>query len=87
VSGDDDQPEVEISIDARRFAGVFANASQVEAKPDEFTIDFIRVDPRQPRGMVVARVTVSPNFMRSFLDQGERVWQTWVDSTPPPGGP
>ena len=76
--------EPEITIDARRFAGVWANAVQIDAKSDELTIDFIRVDPRLPRGMVVARVTLSPKFMRALLDQAERVWQTWVDRSMPP---
>ena len=84
MTGDDDQPEVEITIDARRFAGVWANASRVDAGVDDFTIDFIRVDPRQPRGMVVARVTLSPGFMRDFVDDCETVWQTWAERSMPP---
>ena len=81
---DGTEPDVEITIDARRFVGVWANAARVDAKSDEFTIDFIRIDPRQPRGMVVSRVTLSPNFMRDFLDDAEGVWQTWADRSLPP---
>jgi hypothetical protein len=86
-SNEDDEgsePDVEISIDARRLAGVWANSARVDAKSDEFTIDFIRVDPWQPRAMVVSRVALSPNFVREFLDEAERVWQTWADRTLPP---
>ena len=68
----------EIVIDARRFAGVWANAVEVEARPDEVTMDFIRMDPVASRGMVVARVTCSPTFFRNFVDKLEGVWQTWV---------
>ncbi len=52
---EDDPPE--ITIDARPFAGVLANGVRVTGKSDEFTIDFVRLDPVEPRGMVVARVT------------------------------
>jgi hypothetical protein len=50
----------------------------VNAQLDEFTIDFVRMDPVQPRGMVVARVTGSPPFLRKFIDELEQVWQDWV---------
>lgn len=35
-------------IDVRRFAGVRAKA--VEVRPDEVTVDFIRMDPVEPAG-------------------------------------
>jgi hypothetical protein len=41
--------DVEVTIDRRRFAGVWANACKAIAHTDEVTIDFIRVDPREPR--------------------------------------
>ena len=55
MSEGDDGPE--ITIDARRFAGVWANAIRVNGGHDEITMDFARLDPVEPRGMVVARVT------------------------------
>jgi hypothetical protein len=61
---EDDQPE--IMIDARRFAGVWANAVRVNGSQDEITIDFARLDPVEPRGIVVARVTRSPPFLRTL---------------------
>lgn len=70
--------EPEITIDARRFAGVWANAIEVEARADEVTMDFIRMDPVEARGMVVARVTCSPTFFRTVVDKLESVWQTWA---------
>lgn len=49
------EEESEVTIDARRFAAVCANAVEVEAWADEVTMDFIRMDPVESRGMVVAR--------------------------------
>ena len=57
----------EITIDARRFAGVWANAVRVNGSHDEITIDFARLDPVEPRGIVVSRVTCSPLFLRTHL--------------------
>jgi hypothetical protein len=68
----------EITIDGSRFVGVWANAVRVEASADEVTMDFIRIDPVEARGMVVARVTCSPAFLRNFVDKLEGVWQTWA---------
>ena len=34
--------------------------------------------------MVVARVTLAPGFMRSFVDQCEAVWHTWAERSLPP---
>ena len=73
---DGDEPDV--TIDAERFAGVWANAVEVEAWPDEVTMDFIRMDPVESRGMVVARVTCSPAFLRTLVDRLEAVWQNWA---------
>ena len=73
-----EEEESEVTIDARRFAGVWANAVEVEAWADEVTMDFIRMDPVESRGMVVARVTCSPTFLRTLVDRLEGVWQDWA---------
>jgi hypothetical protein len=83
VSEGEYPPEIDVTIDARRFQGVWANAVRLDAKPDAFTLDFIRVDPREGRGMVVARVTCSPHFARSLIDDLERLWQTWAEQSLP----
>lgn len=65
--------EPEITIDARRFAGVWANAIRVNGGHDELTMDFARLDPVESRGVVVARVTCSPAFVRTIIDELGRV--------------
>lgn len=69
---------VEVTIDRRRFAGVWTNACRAIAHADEVTIDFIRLDPREPTGIVVARITCSPKFLRELSDDLERVWHDWA---------
>jgi hypothetical protein len=81
---DEDLENYDITIDARRFAGVWANAVRVSHDVAEFTVDFIRLDPRQPRGMVVSRVTVTPPCFRDSIDRMEASWQTWLWRTMPP---
>jgi hypothetical protein len=76
--------DVDLAIDRRRFAGVWANACRAIAHSDEVTVDFVRVDPREPSGMVVARITFSPQFLRHLMDDLERVWHEWVGRSEPP---
>ncbi len=78
--------DAEVTIDRRRFAGVWANASKAIAHLDEVTIDFIRVDPREPAAIVVARITCSPKFLRDLIDDLENVWQDWVWQSEPRNG-
>ena len=80
--GNHDEPEV--TIDARRFAGVWANAVRVNGSNDEITMDFVRLDPVEPRGIVVSRVTCSPQFLRTLMDELERVWHDWMWGSSPP---
>ncbi len=76
--------DLEVPIDDLQIAGVWANLVWIAPRADEFTLDFIRVDPREPRGAIVARVALSPRLMRQFLDDGEMSWQTWSESGLPP---
>ena len=46
------------------LAGVFANDVHIFVDPEHVTLDFVRVDPRNPReGVVVARVAVPPSYI------------------------
>lgn len=70
--------DFDISIDLERARGVWANSSRAVALVDEATIDFVRLDPFEPQGIVVARVTCSPRFLREVIDELESVWHDWV---------
>ena len=50
----------------------------------EFTIDFVRLDPLLPRGIVVSRLSGSPTFIMQLIDTLSNVWQDWAKKTMPP---
>jgi hypothetical protein len=63
VSGydhDDDANGSEIVVPREWRAGAYANRTSVYLKPDELTIDFARIAPDSDRGIVVARIAMSP---------------------------
>lgn len=64
-----EQPEpAQIYLPPEMLAGVWANWAQVSHSLHEFTLDFVRIDGTAPapgRGIVVARVSVSPLSLHS----------------------
>ena len=65
------------------MAGVYANFANVSHSDYEFTVTFARVDheveEEEVPGVVVARVNLSPRFMKELLDaMGDNYskWQT-----------
>ena len=77
-----DDPE--LIVPPELIVGVWANAARVRQLPEEITIDFIRRDPFENRGIVVARVAGTPRFMGEVADSLQRVWQTWMRNSMPP---
>jgi hypothetical protein len=86
MSADDDRDEPEgagIVLPDGQLAGVWANAARVIDSPHEFTFDFMRMDyslgtpPR--RGIVVARVGVSPMFVVDFIRQLNVSWASYAE--------
>ena len=71
---DDSGPERHINIhfSPEIMAGVYANFANVSFSDYEFTITFARVDHEvdgdEIPGVVVARVNLSPKFMRELAD-------------------
>jgi hypothetical protein len=70
--------DADISIGPQHAQGVLANACRAIALVDEVTIDFVRLDPFQPRGIVVSRLTCSPRFLRDLIDELEQIWHDWA---------
>ena len=79
-----EDPQVEIFVPPGQLAAVWANEARVAWSEHEFTIDFMRLDPFQPRGVVVARVSASSRFVMQFIDQLRAVWQDWAKKAMPP---
>ena len=74
----------EIIIQPEQLAGLWANFAQVSYTEHEFTIDFVRLDPLLPRGIVVARLSGSATFIMQLIDTLNTVWQDWAKKAMPP---
>jgi hypothetical protein len=76
----------EIFLPPDMLAGVWANWAQVSHSLHEFTLDFVRVDSTAPppgRGIVVARVSVSPLFVTQLIDALTENWQKYAEKALP----
>ena len=81
------------------MAGVYANFANVSHSDYEFSLTFARVDHEveegEVPGVVVARVNLSPRFMRELIDAMEDNWSKWrttegiknLPEVPPPENP
>ncbi len=79
-------PPAEIFLPEDKLAGVWANWAQVSHSPHEFTLDFVRIDSTAPppgRGIVVARVSVSPLFVTQLIDALTDNWQKYAEKAMP----
>jgi hypothetical protein len=80
------QPAPEIYMDPSQLAGVWANWAQVSHSEHEFTLDFVRLDSAAPppgRGIVVARVAVSPLFVTQLIDALTDNWEKYAEKAMP----
>ena len=83
--GGGEQPQsAEILIQPEQLAGLWANHAQVSYSEHEFTIDFVRLDPTVPRGIVVARLSGSATFIMQLIDTLNDVWHDWAKKAMPP---
>jgi hypothetical protein len=74
----------EILIQPEQLAGFWANYAQVSYTDHEFTIDFVRLDPTLPRGIVVARISGSATFIMQLIDTLDTIWHDWAEKAMPP---
>ena len=79
----DDEPP-RIVVRAEHIAGEWTNWARVAHAKHEFTIDFVRIDPFARRGIVVARVAGSANFVDELIRTLGVVWHDWVRNAMPP---
>ena len=59
--------QVKIELDPETAQGVYANMAMVNHSETEFTLDFIYVQPQEPKGKVRARVITSPKHAKRLL--------------------
>jgi Protein of unknown function (DUF3467) len=79
-SSPDDEDFADIRVPDEWAAGVYANVSAVTFTPDEFTIDFIRLNPYRAGGVVVARVACSSNAGRDLTLKLVSQLRAWAET-------
>ena len=81
-----DEQQPAILIPQEHLAGVWANRAIVSHTLHEFTLDVVRMDGTAPppgRGIVVARVSLSPLLVTELMDALDREWRVYAESTFP----
>lgn len=61
------QLQVKIELDPETAQGIYANMAMVNHNENEFTLDFIYVQPQEPKGKVRARIISSPRHAKRLL--------------------
>jgi hypothetical protein len=92
MEGHEDEPR-EVSLNVRfpeaLLGGVWANFARVHHSEHEFTIDFMRLDyasvseEGEMQGVVVARVGLSPLFVRQLIAALEGNWMKYAKKALP----
>ncbi len=58
---------IQIQLDEATAQGIYSNLAFVNHTETEFTMDFIYLQPQEPKGKVRARIITSPIHMKRFL--------------------
>ena len=61
------QVQIQLQIDEAVAQGMYVNMAMLNHNETEFVIDFIYVQPQQPKAVVRARVINSPKHMKRLL--------------------
>ena len=60
-------PQLQIALDEETAQGIYSNLAMVNHNPTEFTIDFIYVQPQQPKAKVRARIITNPAHFKRLI--------------------
>ncbi len=67
----DEQPyqqQIQIDLDDVTAQGVFANLAMITHSETEFTLDFVYLQPQQPKAKVRARIISTPGHTKRFVE-------------------
>lgn len=59
--------QLQIDLDDQIAQGMYCNLAMVNHTPTEFTLDFIYVQPQQPKAKVRARIITSPQHLKRLV--------------------
>src|SRR5215210_1918996 len=81
MGGEERERQINLHTSPKVMAGKYANFANVSHSDYEFSITFARVDHEieddEMPGVVVARLNLSPKFMRELIDAMEDNWSKW----------
>ena len=81
MADEDQERHINLQTTPEIMAGHYANFANVSHSDYEFSVTFARVDHEieegEVPGVVVARVNLSPRFMRELIDAMEDNWSKW----------
>ena len=61
------QPSLEIQLENDVAQGIYANLAVVNHTDSEVTLDFVYIQPQEPKGKVRSRIIVSPRHAKRLL--------------------
>ena len=67
VSGPNPSRQIQIELDEATAQGIYANLAIVGHTETEFTMDFVYIQPQQPKGRIRARIISNPSHTKRFL--------------------
>ena len=67
ASGVSKPMQLKIELDDVTAQGIYANLAMIGHTETEFTMDFIYLQPQQPKGKVRSRIISTPNHAKRFL--------------------
>jgi uncharacterized protein DUF3467 len=59
--------QIQIKIEDGMASGVYSNMAMIHHNDSEFVLDFLYVQPQQPRANVRARVITSPRHVKRLI--------------------
>ncbi len=62
-----DENQLQVELDDQTAQGAYSNLALITHNETEFVLDFIFVQPQQPKAKVRARVISSPAHIKRFL--------------------
>ena len=60
--------QIQVEMDATTAQGIYTNLAMVNHTETEFTLDFLFIQPQQPKATVRARLISSPKHTRRLID-------------------
>lgn len=61
------KPEIQIEIDDNTAQGVYVNLAMIGHSENEFIVDFIFMQPQNPKSKVRSRIITSPGHAKRLL--------------------